>query len=59
MVISGKPSFECMDGNNNGHLQMERITAFINHNLENFASQWEKWVNYVTPHRPDFIFTTQ
>lgn len=37
--------------------KMERITAFVNHNLEKFALYWEKWVTYITPHRPDFNFT--
>lgn len=37
--------------------KMEKITAAVNHNLEQFNSRWEKWVEYVTPHRPDFIFT--
>jgi len=37
--------------------KMEKITAFVNHKMENFASYWENWVKYVTPHRPDFIFT--
>ena len=37
--------------------KMEKITAYVNHKLELFVSRWDNWVNYVTPHRPDFIFT--
>ena len=36
--------------------KMERITAYVNHKMELFVSRWDNWVNYVTPHRPDFIF---
>ncbi len=39
--------------------EMEKTTAFVNHKLEKFTSYWENWVKYVTPHRPDFIFTNQ
>lgn len=39
--------------------KMEKITASVNHKLEQFASHWENWVNYVMPQRPDFIFTNQ
>uniref|UniRef100_A0A3Q2X1G0 Reverse transcriptase zinc-binding domain-containing protein n=1 Tax=Haplochromis burtoni TaxID=8153 RepID=A0A3Q2X1G0_HAPBU len=38
---------------------MEKITASVNHKLEKFTSYWENWVKYITPHRPDFIFTNQ
>lgn len=39
--------------------KMEKIIAFVNHKLDKFTSYWENWVKYVTPHRPDFIFTNQ
>ena len=39
--------------------KMEKITAFVNHRLEKCISYWENWVKYVTPQRPDFIFTNQ
>ena len=39
--------------------KMERITAFVNNESEQFASCWQKWVLNVTPLRPDFTFTNQ
>jgi len=34
---------------------MEKITAFVYYfKLEQFLTYWEKWVTYITPHRPDF-----
>lgn len=36
---------------------IENISAFVSLELEQFSSQWEKWAEYVTSHRPDFIFT--
>lgn len=37
--------------------KMEKITAFVNHKLEQVASHWEIWVIYVTPHEPDLTST--
>lgn len=39
--------------------KMEKITAYVNHKLEQLALHWEKWFNYVTLHRPDFILIGQ
>ncbi len=36
---------------------MEKITAFVNHELEQFTSHQKKWIHYVMPHISDFVFT--
>jgi len=35
---------------------MEKITASVNDKLEQFMTYCEKWVTYITPRRPEFIF---
>lgn len=36
---------------------IENISAFVILELEQFASQWEKWAEYVTSHTPDSVAT--
>lgn len=35
---------------------MEKIAAFVNHELEHFTSRCEKLIRYGMPLRPDFVF---
>lgn len=39
--------------------KMEQITAFVNHKMKQFALYWDKFIEYATSPRPDFIFLSK
>lgn len=59
LLVAGKHSLtgSIITGSVNMWMEMTKITAFVHHKLEQFIAYWEKWINYVTQQRPDFIFT--